>query len=212
MGEAVYVTFGSSFDNQASWSNNSKTLVFSSDRESGDLDLWTVNIDEVETIECGVEDTGNDPAQAYGVPVFLRGSMNDWTATDASMFVNQGSNVYEVQILLPDGFSAFKVASEDWSTVDFAPPNPVELGVPQIMVGPLAPDGLIEVADSGCYSFAINTSNTAAPTLVVTEVSTGLIGAPATRLTGAPGAADVDPAYSNNGRFVVYSGDIAPQP
>ena len=81
----------------------------------------------------------------------------------------------------------------------------------------MAPDGQIDVADSGCYSLVMDASNAAAPTLVVTEVSTGLIGAPATRLTGAPGTAnvgtaDVDPAYSSNARFVVYSGDMAPQP
>ena len=213
LGEAIIVTFGSSFDNQPSWSNNSKTLVFNSDRDSGEVDLWTVNIDEVETIECGVEDTGNDPAEAYGVPVFVRGSMNSWAATDASMFVNQGNDIYEAEILLPDGFSEFKVASADWIAVDFAPLNLVELGVPQVMVpAPGGPNGVVEVNESGCYSFVMDASNAAAPVLVVTEVSTGLVGAPATRLTGAPGAADVDPAYSNNGRFVVYSGVAESQP
>jgi hypothetical protein len=105
-----------------------------------------------------------------------------------------------------------EVASEDWATVDFAPPNPVDLGVPQVMDGPATPPGLIEVAESGCYSFVMDASNTAAPILVVTEVSTGFIGAPVMRLTGAPGTADVDPDYSKNGRFVVYSGVIEPQP
>ena len=213
LGEPIIVTFGSSFDGSPGWSNNSKTIVFNSDRESGDVDLWTVNIAEVEPPpECGVGDSGNDPAEAYGVPVFLRGSMNDWAATDASMFVNQGADIYEVEILLPGGFTDFKVASEDWATVDFAPPNPVDLGVPQVMDGPATPPGLIEVAESGCYSFVMDASNTAAPILVVTEVSTGFIGAPVMRLTGAPGTADVDPDYSKNGRFVVYSGVIEPQP
>ena len=213
-GEPIIVTFDSAFDASPSWSNNSKTIVFQSDRESGDVDLWTVNIDEVQPPpECGVEDSGNDPAEAYGVPVFLRGSMNDWAANDESMFVNQGNDIYEVEILLPDGFSYFKAASADWVAVDFAPANPVDLGVPQVMVpAPGEPNGEIEVAESGCYSFAMDASNPAAPILVVTEVSTALIGAPATRLTGAPGTADVDPAYSNNGRFVVYSGVIESQP
>jgi Tol biopolymer transport system component len=215
LGEPILVTFDTSFDASPSWSNNSKTIVFNSDREAGEVDLWTVNIGEVQAPpECGVEDSGNDPAEAYGVPVFLRGSMNDWAANDKSMFVNQGNDIYEVEILLPDGFSFFKVASADWVAADFAPPNPVDLGVPQVMVPAPGgiPTGVIEVAGSGCYSFAMDASNTAAPILVVTEVSTGFIGAPATRLTGAPGTADVDPAYSNNGRFVVYSGVIAPQP
>jgi Tol biopolymer transport system component len=213
LGEPIFVTLGSSFDSQPSWSNNSKTIVFSSDRDAGEVDLWTVNIAEVETIECGVEDSGNDPAEAYGVPVFLRGSMNGWAAYDASMFVNQGGDVYEAEILLPEGFSEFKVASEDWATVDFAPLALVELGVPQVMV-PAAggPNGLIGVAESGCYSFLMDASNTAAPVLTVSEVATGPIGAPATRLTGAPGTADVDPAYSNNGRYVVYSGVRDPTP
>jgi Tol biopolymer transport system component len=215
LGEPVIVTFGDAFafDAQPSWSNNGKTIVFSSNRETGDFDLWTVNFDEVvPPPACGVEDSGNDPAEAYGVPVFLRGSMYDWAANDASLFVNQGGDIYEAEILLPEGFSFFKVASEDWATVDFAPPAPVELGVPQVMVGPAAPNGLIGVAESGCYSFVMDASNTAAPVLTVTEVSVGPIGAPATRLTGAPGTADVDPAYSNNGRYVVYSGVRDPMP
>ncbi len=211
-GKPILVTFGSSYDASPGWSNNSKTIVFFSDRETGDVDLWTVNIDEVESPPaCGVAGSGNDPAEAYGVPVFLRGSMNDWAATDASMFVNQGNDIYEVEILLPEGFSIFKVASEDWATVDFAPLNPVVLYVPQVMAF-AGPNGVIEVADSGCYSFVMDASNTAAPVLVVNEVATGPIGAPATRLTGAPGTADVDPDYSKNGRFVVYSGVTEQQP
>ena len=206
------MTFGDAFDfdSQPSWSNNGKTIVFNSNRETGDFDLWTVNFDEVEPPPaCGVADSGNDPAEAFGVPVFLRGSMNGWAADDDSLFVNQGGDLYEAEILLPDGFSLFKVASEDWATVDFAPPAPVELDVPQVMVGPGAPDGVIVGAESGCYSFLMDASNTAAPVLTVSEVATGPIGAPATRLTGAPGTADVNPAYSNNGRYVVYSG-VAP--
>jgi hypothetical protein len=138
--------------------------------------------------------------------------MNGWAATEAAMFINQGNDIYEVEILVPEGFNQFKVASEDWSTVDFAPTNPVELGVPQVMVGPGGPNGLIDLAESGCYSFVMDASDTTAPTLVATGVSTGVIGAPATRLTGAPGTTDTDPAYSNNGRFVVYSGVIGSQP
>ena len=216
LGEPIIVTFGASFDGAPSWSNNSKTIVFNSDRDSGEVDLWTVNIAEVQPPpECGVEDSGNDPAEAYGVPVFLRGSMNDWAANDASMFVNQGSGIYEVEILLPDGGSFFKVASADWVAADFAPVNPVELDVPQVMVPAPGgnPTGFIDVAAPGCYRFVMDASNTAAPILIATEVATtDLIGAPATRLTGAPGSVDADPAYSNNGRYVVYSAGTASGP
>jgi hypothetical protein len=210
-GEPIIVTFGLWSDLSPSWSNDSKTIVFMSSRETGLFDLWTLNIDEVEAPPaCGLDDSGNDPAEAYGVPVFLRGSMNGWVADDASMFVNQGDDLYEVEVLLPKDYSIFKVASEDWATVDFAPPALVELDVPQVMVGPAAPNGVIAVAESGCYRFSMDVTNLAAPVLNVTTVVTGPIGAPATRLTGAPGTHDVDPAYSNNGRFVVYSGVIEP--
>jgi Tol biopolymer transport system component len=216
LGEPIIVTFGSFFDGSPSWSNNSKTIVFNSDRDSVWVDLWTVNIREVQPPpECGVEDTGNDPAEAYGVPVFLRGSMNDWAANDASMFVNQGNGIYEVEVLLPDGGSFFKVASADWVAADFAPVDPVELDVPQVMVPAPGgiPTGFIDVALAGCYRFVMDASDTAAPVLVVNEVATtDLIGALATRLTGAPDSVEVDPAYSNNGRYVVYSGSGGSEP
>ncbi len=213
-GTPIYLTLDGWLDSSPSFSNNSKTIVFASDRMSFDVDLWTLELGEATQPECGVPDVGNDPAEAFGAPVFLRGSMNSWAADDDSLFVNLGGGEYEAQILLPAGASDFKVASADWVAADFAPPAPVELGVPQVMVPAPGgnPTGMIDVTDSGCYSFRMDASNPGAPVLLVTLVEAAPIGAPTTRLTGAPGPADVDPAYSNNGRYVVYSGVRDPTP
>src|SRR3990167_2380189 len=54
----------------------------------------------------------------YGLTtVYVRGSLNGWGETDAMSY--DGDGVYSVDITIAAGDYEFKVASADWSTVDF---------------------------------------------------------------------------------------------
>ncbi|QJR82932.1 DUF3372 domain-containing protein [Alteromonas pelagimontana] len=54
-------------------------------------------------------------------PVFIRGGMNEW-GTEHEL-VYQGSGIYSTEITLSKGATEFKVASEDWATIDFGTPE-----------------------------------------------------------------------------------------
>ncbi|GGW88054.1 alpha-1,6-glucosidase domain-containing protein [Alteromonas halophila] len=103
-------------------------------------------------------------------PVYLRGGMNGW-GTDNPL-VYQGSGVYTVDIDLGGGSTEFKVASEDWSTVNLGSPdgaasNEVMLDVPK----GLAPSNnnlLLDVA-AGTYEFRVEGPDAGAPVITVTE-------------------------------------------
>jgi hypothetical protein len=51
------------------------------------------------------------------IPMFLRGSMNEWGLRDQMQNLDHG--IYESKIELKAGAHMFKVASEDWFTIDF---------------------------------------------------------------------------------------------
>ncbi|MBX2859542.1 MAG: DUF3372 domain-containing protein [Cellvibrionaceae bacterium] len=65
-----------------------------------------------------------------GTAVYLRGDMNDWGESDA--FTYQGGRLYTFETTIDAGTYGFKVASADWSTVDFGAvaedANAVEIG------------------------------------------------------------------------------------
>ncbi|MEL7294993.1 MAG: alpha-1,6-glucosidase domain-containing protein, partial [Pseudomonadota bacterium] len=103
--------------------------------------------------------------------VYIRGGMNGWGAVD--MFEYQGEGVYTADIELSAGSIEFKVASEDWSTVNLGNPNDAASNV----VTPSEPKTLgasnnnlmIEVAESGLYEFKVSGPDGNAPTLTVTK-------------------------------------------
>lgn len=101
--------------------------------------------------------------------VFLRGGMNGWG--EADQFTYDGANTYSITIPLAAGGVDFKVASSDWSTVDFgagADGQNVTLATDKS----LAKGGQnlkINVADAGRYKFSVNATDTAAPVLNVTK-------------------------------------------
>lgn len=68
----------------------------------------------------------------FGVDIYVRGSMNDWSLDDPMAYVD-GEDVYVAEIKLKGGLYAFKIASEDWATVDlgFADDGWVDLGIPE---------------------------------------------------------------------------------
>jgi CubicO group peptidase (beta-lactamase class C family) len=50
------------------------------------------------------------------VPVYLRGSMNDWGVSERLQ--SRGRDVYESRLELDAGQHSFKISSEDWNTID----------------------------------------------------------------------------------------------
>jgi len=56
----------------------------------------------------------------FGTEVYLRGGMNDWGTANEMVYV--GDKVFTAYIDVAAGDYEFKVASDDWSTVDFGAP------------------------------------------------------------------------------------------
>ena len=116
---------------------------------------------------------GFEPPVPYGdTEIFLRGQFNGWS-TDAMHYI--GGGVYEGFLELEAGTYAFKIASEDWSTVDIAAPE----GQSEVTVGQAnalsAAGGLpnmeITIAEAGEYRFALDALDSAAPVLTVANAA-----------------------------------------
>ena len=103
-------------------------------------------------------------------PVFLRGGMNGWGIDNPFMY--QGAGVYTVDIDLSAGATEFKVASEDWSTVNLGNPD----GETSNAVTPDSPksiatsnNNLLIDVPAGTYEFKVEGPDGGSPTLTVTE-------------------------------------------
>ena len=91
------------------------------------------------------------PAEAY-----VRGSLNGWSTDDPLQYVGRG--VYQTTINLAAGDYQFKVASEDWSTVDLSAPEgstTVELNAGVDLRGPRNPNFSLAIAAAGDYLFTV---------------------------------------------------------
>ena len=91
------------------------------------------------------------PAEAY-----VRGSLNGWSTDDPLQYVGRG--VYQATISVEAGDYLFKVASEDWNTVDLSAPEgstAVELNASVAMSGPRNPNLSLGIAVAGDYLFTL---------------------------------------------------------
>lgn len=109
-----------------------------------------------------------------GTPVYLRGGMNDWGIDDELVY--NGNGTYSVDIALTSGVDPifFKVASEDWATVNFGAENAesvaVTFGVAKTLF--VTNENLsLDVAADGTYRFTVNGPDGSAPQLTVEEVT-----------------------------------------
>lgn len=102
--------------------------------------------------------------------VFIRGGMNGWGVVD--LFNYQGDGVYTVDIELSAGSVEFKVASEDWSTVNLGNPNDAASNVVSVgtakTLGASNNNLMLNVESSGLYEFMVTGPNGVNPTLTVT--------------------------------------------
>lgn len=107
-------------------------------------------------------DAGGKPVfePPYEVDIFVRGSFNAWSLGHEMKF-DAAANQYVADVELTTGGHYFKIASEDFATVDlgYADDGYVELGVPE-PVQPVAYNDLfIEIATPGVYSFTLDVSD-----------------------------------------------------
>ena len=102
--------------------------------------------------------------------VYIRGGMNGWGTADQLAY--QGNGEYTVDIEVSEGAVEFKVATEDWSTVNWgAPdgqPNIVTLGEP-IIVAPSNNNLFIDLPNNATYQFKVKGPDWSLPTVTVTE-------------------------------------------
>ena len=115
------------------------------------------------------------PYRPFGdTEVFLRGAMNDWGTSDE--FIFSGSAAYLVELELETNSYAFKVASDDWATVNL---GAADASSTEVMVGTTF-DGLLQgsdnnltvnLAEDGIYRFAVDGSKSIPPTLQVDRVA-----------------------------------------
>jgi len=104
----------------------------------------------------------------YGLTtVYVRGAMNGWGETDAMSYVGDG--VYSTTITIAAGDYEFKVASADWSTVDFGSADQqVTLGAAKTL-NRGGSNLKITIPKTSSYTFTVNAASAEAPVITVTE-------------------------------------------
>ena len=173
---------------------------------------FTAAMDGVYVFAMDASDKENPVLTVYneepfvGTQVYLRGDMNGWGTTDELTYM--GASIYRADIAVTAGTKGFKVASSDWSTVDYGSGEAdgvVSLGIEKLMAvkgGNLS----IDFATDDTYSFIFNMANRSEPTLTVYK--TQMFGANTVYLRGSMngwGTTDVM-AYQGAG---VYSFDAS---
>ncbi|WP_100642298.1 alpha-1,6-glucosidase domain-containing protein [Alteromonas facilis] len=108
--------------------------------------------------------------QFFGsTPVFVRGGMNGWGTDDELVY--QGDGVYSVDITLGGGAVEFKVASDDWATVNLGAPdgesNEVNVGAPFNMA-PSNNNMRIDT-ESATFEFKVTGPERGSPQVTVTQ-------------------------------------------
>lgn len=143
---------------------------------SGNISI-TIETDGTYLFSADVTNLSNptiyvSPQARYGdTSVYVRGSMNDWGATDEMAF--DGVASYSLDLDLAAGDYAFKVASEDWAAVNFGNPEEnqfINLNRNASLVGGDASQNInLTIAEDGAgmYRFDFTVIDPAAPLLKV---------------------------------------------
>ncbi|MBT0586469.1 alpha-1,6-glucosidase domain-containing protein [Alteromonas oceanisediminis] len=108
--------------------------------------------------------------QFFGAtPVYLRGINGDWGTSNE--FTYAGDGVYSIEVDVNAGENFFKVASEDWATVNLGATSPDDIDVTLGQPHPLASsnDNLRLGIDAGTYEFKVVGPDATKPTVTVTQ-------------------------------------------
>jgi pullulanase len=114
---------------------------------------------------------GVHKTQMFGTTqIYLRGSLNGWGIDDELVYL--GNSVYQADIALIAGSYEFKVASEDWSSVDFGTTGGEEMVTisGEKTLAPVGANMTIEIVDDGTYRFELSGPDSTAPTLIVSPL------------------------------------------
>ena len=168
--ETLYFDF-SSFDDSARY--DSLALVFDQG-VAGDGRTW-----HWDDVRLSAAPPGTAPPFGNAA-VYVRGLAGDWGTTNAMTFIGDG--VYQLDVALAphdDGSHPFKVASEDWSTVNFGAPDAdstaVRLDAEVVLASP-GENFALEVAAEGIYRFRLDASDADAPVLKVIDLAGAPLG------------------------------------
>ncbi|MGQ8363911.1 alpha-1,6-glucosidase domain-containing protein [Glaciecola sp. 1036] len=114
------------------------------------------------------------PEQFFGnTTVYVRGSLNGWGTASPLVWAD---GAYSVTIDIDAGATEYKVASEDWSTINLGGDETtgdasVTVGSPFTLLGGINPPNLtMDVAETGTYEFRITGPDGSKPTLMVTKI------------------------------------------
>ncbi|MFT5674262.1 MAG: pullulanase, partial [Paraglaciecola sp.] len=131
-----------------------------------------------------------------GTPVYLRGAMNEWGITDQMTY--DGDGIYFVEVALVAGDYAFKVASEDWATVDYGLGADVTVG--SYFNAVVAGDNITtSIASDGNYVFTIDATDIISPTVSIFEA--GMYGETEVFVRGSYNGWGADEAMVFDGSF-----------
>ncbi|WP_304636963.1 MULTISPECIES: alpha-1,6-glucosidase domain-containing protein [Pseudoalteromonas] len=140
---------------------------------SGANMTFTAAMDAVYVFSFDATDTENPVLKIYneepfvGTPIYVRGSLNDWGTSDELMY--QGKGVYTFTKQLTAGSYEFKVASEDWNTVDYGSGESsvaVTVGTEKLLAVKGA-NMTMDIASDGQYQFVFDASNLEEPLMTV---------------------------------------------
>jgi CubicO group peptidase (beta-lactamase class C family) len=103
-------------------------------------------------------------------PIFVRGSMNDWSAT--APLARTAAGLYVADLVLAAGKSEFKIGSADWSgfVLGGASLMPVSAGSADVLLSSTGGNVALDVAKAGTYRFTLRADASGAATVSITEV------------------------------------------
>jgi pullulanase len=103
--------------------------------------------------------TVTNPDTFKGEPVYLRGTVSSagWDATSVNKVAYEGNSIYALKLDMVPGDYVFKVASNDWSTVNMGTALPVTLGA-ELPISQGSNDNIpIKITKAATYRFEVNT-------------------------------------------------------
>ncbi|MGB6141031.1 MAG: alpha-1,6-glucosidase domain-containing protein [Pseudoalteromonas rhizosphaerae] len=140
---------------------------------SGANMTFNAAIDATYVFSFDASDKDNPTLRIYneerfvGTPVFVRGSLNEWGTSDELIY--QGKGVYTFTKILSKGSYEFKIASEDWDTVDYGSgeADAIVTVAEDKLLAVKGANMTMDVATEGEYQFIFDASDLNAPTLSV---------------------------------------------
>lgn len=121
------------------------------------------------TLLCTADEPTQNPSSPYAKELYLRGTMNSWTAEPGFGFRASGNKVLTLGVHLPRDLDEFKIADKDWSSaLNFGgkDSNLVQLGVPTTLHSGGANVSL-QLARDGLYCFKLDARDPENPTVTV---------------------------------------------